>query len=188
MAAQHRRIVALFEQAEGRIGEVYVRERLRLDLRQATSDFGSAQAKGKALEDLLGKLVEADGELALIERNYRTETEEINLVVRYLGKSPFWLAMGSPTIVVEAKNWSRAVGTSEIRDFSGKIRDRGLLCKVGVFVAINGFSDPAKEIVRRRIVDETVIFLVTGDNIQNLIDKGLSLVQWIEEEGVKIAY
>lgn len=131
--------------------------------------------KGKLLEDLFVQLIQIDDNLNLCERNVRTKSEEIDIVVQSSISSPFWSKVSSPLILLECKNWKDKVGVKEVRDFAGKIENRPrLLCRIGFLIALSGFtSDVEEELVGYRARD-FIIGTITGSEVEDLIrSKGL---------------
>ena len=70
-----------------------------------------------------------------------TDIEELDLVVRNESTDPFWSHEG-PYILVECKNWVAPVGRPEIDVFRGKMHRRRQRCRLGIFVALGGFTEP----------------------------------------------
>ena len=131
--------------------------------------------KGTLLEELFVQLIQSDGNFILCERNVRTKSEEIDIVIQPGITSPFWSRVPSPLILLECKNWKNKVGVKEVRDFAGKIENRPiLLCRIGFLIALSGFtSNVEKELVGYRARD-FVLATITGSEVEELIrSKGL---------------
>jgi len=75
--------------------------------------------------------------MELAATNQRTQTGEVDTVLRNRGQDSFWGRLGH-LVAVECKNWQRPVGAKEIRDFQGKLRDIGV--RVGFYVSVCGLS------------------------------------------------
>ena len=99
---------------------------------------GTAHAKGRRLEDLVSRLLESVQGFIVDRRNLRTETEELDLVLRNESQDPFWIKL-PPYLLVESKNWSSKVGTPELAWFADKLRERPE-ARLGLFIAPGGFS------------------------------------------------
>ena len=84
---------------------------------------------------------------------------------------------------VECKNWSRPVGVPEIRIFESKMRDRGAICKIGIFVAMGGFTQTALDRLKVPQRDLGVIFAVTGEDLRDLVTRKIRLTSWLQTEG-----
>jgi hypothetical protein len=109
---------------------------------QTTGDAPGRTIKGKALEDLIYYIFEKVPGIPFIERNQQNvfQTEEIDLAF-WNDKTINGLHFLPNIILVECKNWSRAVDTDAVSYFKNKIDERGL--DFGVLVAANGITgDP----------------------------------------------
>lgn len=94
---------------------------LRASLRIVRSAKTSAE-KGRSLERLAECFVKLFSGLEVVGKNIRIEAEELDLVVKNEVEKIFWQRLGAP-IIVECKNWTRAVGAREIRDLVQKMRE-----------------------------------------------------------------
>ena len=129
-------------------------------------DEGSANAKGRRLEELILMLMTSVPGFREAYHNLRTPSEEIDVVIRNESEDPFWSKQPA-FILCEAKNWSNAVGTPEVDWFVKKIRDRpGAL---GFFFATRGFTEPVTEEARRNRSHGLHIVLLDRPDIQALV-------------------
>lgn len=130
--------------------------------------------KGKLLEEFLSILIRRDDNFIVVEKNLRTESEEIDIVTENTGKTQFYSQLGCPLILFECKNWSSKIGSKEIRDFAQKIQNRPKhLCNVGVLMAASELTNGAFiELVGYRGKDFIVATLERKD-IEMLLDKRL---------------
>jgi len=87
----------------------------------------SKNEKGQSLEDLIEVLFTSDDGLVLADKRVSTGDEEIDLVCMNNVNRPFWLALNSPLLFVECKNWTNHVGAKEVRDLKSKCRITRLL-------------------------------------------------------------
>ena len=146
----------------------------------------SARSRGDALESLVDALVRTEEpELRIVEKNFRTAAEEIDLLLSNSLSDPFWIALGSPLILVECKNWTAKVGVSELRIFESKITDRGALCKVGIFVSMSGFTKPFLERLQSFQSTGGVIFAIDGSELHTLVTSKVRLTSWLRNEGIR---
>jgi hypothetical protein len=150
-----------------------VAELLR-DLPSATTN----EAKGRVLEDLVATIFDAAPGLVIASRRYDLGDQEIDLVIRNHVDDPFWTALQSPLILVECKNWSSPVGASELRDFETKLRDHPV-ARLGVFVAINGFSEEAAAVLQRAGRERYRLTLLTRADLASLIKEQLDVIEWL---------
>jgi hypothetical protein len=115
----------------------------RLDNMAADKTSHTTKARGDALETLVDALLRTEEPELSVRKNFRTAEEEIDLVLVNGLTNPFWSSQASPLVFVECKNWSERVGVGEIRIFESKMRDRGAICKIGIFVSMGGFAKTA---------------------------------------------
>lgn len=142
----------------------------------------SANEKGRDLEDLLDALVRMSGPgLVVRERNFRTDSEELDLVLSNNLEGTFWASFASPLIFVECKNWSTKVGVSEARVFESKLRERGNLCRVGVFVAVNGVTAPFRQVLRGCQRDGVTVFVADAAALDEMVETRTPLANWLQE-------
>jgi len=97
--------------------------------------------KGALLEDTMDTLFRTMPGFVVAQKRRRNEIEEIDLIVRNESTDPFWSHEG-PYILVECKNWVAKVGRSEIDAFRAKMQRRRQRCRLGIFVALGGFTEP----------------------------------------------
>ncbi|MCT2224092.1 restriction endonuclease [Microbacterium paraoxydans] len=175
---------------EGRLGPQYwfgqgVAALDHLEALNADRSASTNKQRGDALERLVEALFNAEGpDLLVAEKNFRTEEEEIDLVLRSNLPDPFWLAQKSPYWFVECKNWSNPVGVEELRVFESKIHDRRSTVRVGVFVSTQGFYGTAVDRLKTaQTKDIGLIYAITLEDIRGLLDRRQSLSDWLLNEG-----
>lgn len=145
----------------------------------------TTKRKGDLLEELMSALVNIEAsELAVIEKNFRTREEEIDLVLSNSLTNPFWISIGSPLILVECKNWASKIGNQELRVFESKMRDRGAICKVGIFVSIAGFSSTFFRRLKQFQESGGVIFALDGEMLESVLLSRTRLTEWLRTDGL----
>jgi hypothetical protein len=109
------------------------------DLLRAGDSASTAIAKGQTFEDLAAYLFESIDGVIVGRRNVKNvfHDEEIDLLLRNR-RYDDGLREFPELLLVECKNWSKKVGSWEVRWFAEKLADRGL--KFGVLVATNGVT------------------------------------------------
>lgn len=129
------------------------------------------EEKGHRLEMFLAFLLGQSRELRVVERNLRTETEEIDIVAQpsVSGLVRCWAILGSPFLLFEAKNWSDPVGKPQVSDMLGKIRGYRGTVKVGILVGANGFTQDARNHELRYAAEEGTIAFVGPKEIEKWI-------------------
>ena len=141
----------------------------------------SPQEKGNALEDLFQFFVNSDEGFIVIDRQRRTNCEEIDLVVKNRSVTGF-LATRSPLILVECKNWSTSVGPKEVRDLAGKIENRHrFVCEIGLLVATSGFSEGVHSQLSRYREKPWLIAIANGSDIEEAVTKNVSFSQFLRD-------
>jgi hypothetical protein len=85
-------------------------------------------------------------------------------------------------ILVECKNWSRAIGSSEARDFEIKLQNHRPLVKVGIFVAYGGVTREFMTELKRAGRSDYHLAVVTADHIARFLAGGTGVVEWLEAE------
>lgn len=158
----------------------------RLDALADATDDVTSKARGDALEALADAIIRTEEpELQVVEKNFKTKEEEIDLIVANSLKDPFWVAQHSPLVVIECKNWrTEKPGVAECRIFESKMQDRGALCRVGIFVSMYGFSKTFLERLKSIQREGGVIFAVTGDDLKALVASKTRLTEWLAGPGV----
>jgi hypothetical protein len=143
-------------------------------------------ARGDVLESLIDALLRTEApEVRVVEKNLRTEEEEIDLVLSNGLSDPFWSTLTSPIIFVECKNWSKKAGVPELRIFESKMRDRAAVCRIGIFVSRSGFTSPFMTRLKAIQADVGVIFAIDGVELAELVSSKRRITDWLREEGLR---
>jgi CheY-like chemotaxis protein len=128
-----------------------------------------ANRKGKLLEDLMVLIFNTIHDFQQASPRRKSKLEEIDILIRNESTDPLWVKEG-PCLLVECKNWSKPVGSPELRDFFYKLEHRYGRCRLGLFVAPGGFAETLKtELLTRRNRDHLVI-LVGPDALSELVE------------------
>jgi hypothetical protein len=101
--------------------------------------------RGRALEDLICYVFAQVPGIAITRRNEMNvfHTEEIDVALWNDGNADGFFFLPN-LVLVECKNWSHSVGSSEVSWFDTKLRNRGL--NFGVLVATNGITGDAADL------------------------------------------
>jgi|SRR5580700_1016072 hypothetical protein len=127
--------------------------------------------RGRALEDLICYIFGLVPGIAITHRNEMNvfDTEEIDVAlfnedIRSL-----------PTVIlVEAKNWSNRVGSTEVAWFLTKLQNRGL--DFGILVTTQGITGDAADLTRAHsqvaiaLAQRRRLVVITTDELQALAD------------------
>jgi hypothetical protein len=125
----------------------------------------TAAEKGTSLELLMEALFAQVPGFVVYQRNLRTETEEIDLVVVNDSPDPIYSRDGS-IILVECKNWTSKPGRPEFSLLESKIRNRHNRCTIAFFVSWSGFAETVPSEALRTSRDDYVIVCLTGADIR----------------------
>lgn len=153
-------------------------------LLQLAHNGTTTTAKGRSLVDLLCYVFGKVPGIAITHRDQLNtfHSEEIDIALwneRLSGALDFL-----PNIIlIEAKNWSNAVGSSEVAWFDRKLQSRGL--DFGVLVAINGITGnavdrtAAHEVIAACLREQRRLVVITGDDLSTLrtTDKLVTLIK-----------
>ena len=125
----------------------------------------SPAEKGSSLESLMAALFEQVPGFVVYERNVRTETEEIDLVILNDSHDPVFSKDG-PIILVECKNWTAKPGRPEFSQLEIKVRNRHERCTVAFFISWSGFAETTWREAMRVSRENYVIVCLTGSDVR----------------------
>lgn len=160
--------------------ERYTKLQLGSEL-QALPKAVSAHEKGTSFERIVEFVFGSEPGFEVASRRYDLGDEEIDLVLRNNVQRPFWIALHSPHIFIECKNWSRPVGSSEYRDFQGKLENQGALVQVGLFFAASGFTSEFQNAALRASRSAVTIVTATLHDIERYATGNERLTAWLED-------
>lgn len=136
---------------------------------------GEAARKGERLEKLAKHLFESLPGFYEVRTNFRSESQQIDLVINHRNSDPFWHDLGG-MFIGECKNWSQNGRRPQSKDFASfilKLDSRGILCKLGFFISLNGYSKgflmEARAYNRSR---QKIVVPLDGEDLESLIDLG----------------
>jgi len=127
--------------------------------------------RGTSLENLCSLIFRTIPGWEQIETRFKTDTEEIDIVILNESEDQFWQKFGT-LILIECKNWSKAKkpGRKEYDEFYSKITRRGEEdCRFGFFVSINGVSKPFKEALKMNAKERIKIIILDRKDLWQLI-------------------
>lgn len=157
------------------------RRRLRDNWNRLFESGINSHEKGKRLEAFVEALIDCSSGLIVVQKNIRNATEELDMVVKNQVGSPFWSSLNSPLIFVECKNWSTPVGVKEARVFESKLRQSLTYCRIGIFVALNGTTEPFRVHVRTLYREGIAIAIITREDVEEILEsRELEMIDWLE--------
>jgi len=122
---------------------------------------GGTYERGQRFEGLLAFLFSQVEDFHVVERNYRTETEELDAVIQQRATGGrAWANLGAPFILVEAKNWKNKVDQKEFSAFRVKMQGKRGTVRLGLMVGASGFTgDAMTQELKFASDDLTIAFL-----------------------------
>jgi Holliday junction resolvase-like predicted endonuclease len=128
----------------------------------------SANEKGRALEELLARLFSSLKGFSVLQRNIKTATEEIDLIILNSSNDPRF-SKESAIILVECKNWSKKCDKTEFVVFKEKILNRGNRCSLGFLISWNGFKQTVTKEMLRGSREGALIVPIEGKEIKQAV-------------------
>ncbi|WP_349627092.1 restriction endonuclease [Leifsonia sp. C5G2] len=131
---------------------------------------GTSQEKGRRLEALLAFTFAQIRDLKVVERNYRNETEEIDLVLQIDNfSSRVWQKSGVPFILVEAKNRSDKASQPMVSTLITKLQTKRGTARIAVLVSLGGFTDDARMQELRFSTQEICVVMIDRAQLENML-------------------
>lgn len=142
--------------------------------------------KGRALEDLICYLFGLVPGISITRRNTLNafNTEEIDVAL-WNEKDPDGIPFMQEIVLVECKNWSNPVGSTEVSWFDAKLRSRGL--NHGILIATQGITGDAQDLTAAHNViagalrEQRRLLVITENELVQLHDTD-ALVHLIKEK------
>lgn len=141
------------------------RDALIRELWQKVSTEAHAQRKGRFLEQLLTETFRMIPGFT-VHPNERSVDEEFDLVI--VNNAEDW-RQESPYILVEAKNWSSAVGPEHYDRFFRKLQRRAGRANLGFFVATGGFTEGVRTSWESDRRDTQLVVLIDAASLDRLV-------------------
>ncbi len=133
----------------------------------AVDAAGDADAKGRALEELMCRLWATVPGIN-VTPGVRTATEEIDISLLNGSQLP-WLQREKTIILVECKNWNGRCGKNEFVAFKEKLANRCQRCSLGFLVSWNGFAATIKREMLRGSREELLVVPLEGGRIRQAV-------------------
>lgn len=131
---------------------------------------GSNNRKGERLEALLAFLFAQVSDLRVVARNYRNETEEIDLVLQIDNFSQrVWQRPGMPFILVESKNTAEKASQPMMSTLITKIQTKRGSVRLGILVSPAGFTEDARAQEMRFSSQDICVPMIDQDGLDRLI-------------------
>jgi CheY-like chemotaxis protein len=134
---------------------------------------GDRASMGRRLEQMFKLMFESLPAFDEVETNYRTNSQEIDLVITHHNSHPIWQEFGG-VFWGECKNWSQEghrPQTKDLASFTHKLKRRGRLGKLGFFISYNGFSQGFMEEVRTYNSGSRIVVPLDKGEISEMVTK-----------------
>jgi len=153
---------------------------------EAGANGATTAAQGRALEDMICYVFTQVPGIAITRRNEMNafHTEEIDVALWNDGHVDGFFFLPN-IILVECKNWSGRVSSTELSWFDAKLRSRGL--SFGVLVAANGITGDTAEITAAHSIvagalrEGRRLVVIKCDELLTLVDS-TELVRLVKEK------
>ena len=136
-------------------------------------DQGTSQEKGRRLEALLAFVFSQVSDLKVVERNFRTASEEIDLVLQvdnFSGRA--WQKPGVPFILVEAKNTQAKASQPMVSILLTKLQTNRGTTKIAFLVSPSGFTDDAILQEMRFSTGDFCVVMIDRRGMEKLLSAG----------------
>jgi CheY-like chemotaxis protein len=124
--------------------------------------------KSILLERLVALLLKSIPGFDRLDTRLRNSVEEIDVLVQNGSTDPFWQKESS-YILVECKNWSKHIGTKELRDLWGKMEGRYNRCRLALLIAPGGIAPTVRDLQLRKSEEDMLVVLIGAGDLDNLI-------------------
>lgn len=135
---------------------------------KASQSETNPQRKGELLESLMLMMFRSIEGFEHAHVNRENALEEIDVLVQNASADHFWQKEGS-YLLVECKNWSKPVGTAELKLFRAKIEDRYGRSALGFFVAVGGYAETVRVEEWTRRGGASLVVLLDRSDIDALV-------------------
>lgn len=146
--------------------ESEVRSRLVRDGLNACATAKTNELKGKTLEWLLHFMLSQVSDFKVVACNYRTTTEELDVVVQLRSFDPrrCWAHWRAPIIIFEAKNRKEKQGQEVVSKLNTIMETKHGNCRLGFIVSLSGFtSDARDQVLKLALKEQNFVLLDRGD-------------------------
>jgi hypothetical protein len=132
---------------------------------------GTPDQKGKRFEALVAFLLSQVDGFWIFERNYRTDTEEIDAVIQQRELTGrVWSLANAPFILAEAKNHQTGISQGMFSAFRLKMMTKRATVRIGVMLSRTTISGDAIEQEKKFASEELTIAFLDGDAVQKWIE------------------
>jgi hypothetical protein len=131
---------------------------------------GTDQEKGRRFEALLAFLFSQVSDFRVVERNLRTKTQEIDIVLQIHSHSQRSWQQQVPYLLVEAKNTADLTPQGVVSTLITKVRTKGQSCKMAFLVSFAGFTSDALNEELRYSESENRIIMIGPKELEALLD------------------
>lgn len=137
--------------------------------------------KGKAFEEFVKSFLYLESGFKKPKPNFRTKSEEIDILIKNDVLSPHWVMYNSPYIMVECKNWSKRIEAKHIRDFISKIENHEGYSTMGFYFAVKGFTSGCMDELTGIRRSPLKLALIDGNMVDEFLNSDLELREFLED-------
>lgn len=142
---------------------------LAIPLLDRAVECSDSHRKGVLFEQVLCLVFSQARYFQVIEHRFKTETEEIDLVLRNRATGALAEILGGPLILVSGKNQTKAVGGPEVRALRGNMGNRRGRCSFGILASAGALARTTKAEQTHATTDPTLaVALLDGSDIREL--------------------
>lgn len=160
-AARERRMAAL---ANGQ------REAVIRDLWNSVLSEKDAHRKGRVLEDLVALLFKSIPGFERTQTNLMSVDEQIDVLIPNESSDPLWQGANSQYFLGECKNWTAPVDPKELDSFYLDMKRRYGRCRLGFFIALNGFTKGVRTRLQAARGEDVLIVLIQKAQLAELVE------------------
>jgi hypothetical protein len=132
---------------------------------------GTNQQKGRYFESLLAFLFEQVPDFRVVERNYRGDSDEVDIWLQIASWSTrCWQENGVPFILVEGKNREESAGAPFVIHIKGQLREKRRRTRIGILCSTSTFSRDANIEVVKLAESEYSVALLGPDELEAWIE------------------
>jgi hypothetical protein len=145
------------------------RQQLAEDGLSRSSVDGTSHQKGRRFEAVVAFLFSQVDGFRVSATNYRTDTEEIDVVVRQLAADGRIWARDGPLILIEAKNHAAGISQDMFSAFRTKLEVKRGRVKLGFMVSRTTVSGEAERQEAKTAMGDIAIVFLDGENLASWI-------------------
>lgn len=142
---------------------------------------GTVNQRGRRLEALLAFLLSRIADFRVLQRNFRTETAEIDIVLQVDHFSNrCWYEPGVPFVIVESKNTADEAGQPVVTMLIRRLQTSRGRARLGLLFSVGGFTADAEKEELRQSEGNLCVAFFDSDAIAAMIEAD-DLDGWLDD-------